>query len=182
MSDTFRGKSDDSEALDLYTSHRAALVSYSQATVGDAMIAEDVVQDAWIRFEAVMKTERPRIPIGYFYRVVRNLSIDYVRRKKRVLEIESLGPNKGARPLEVESSDPTTERVVAAKDDLERLMLIFDELPEKTRIALRLKKLRNLTLKEIAREMGLSTSRAHELIVEGVEYCRVRMEEEGGWK
>ena len=70
----------DSVRLDLFLAHRSALIDYAQPIVGCRARAEDVVQEAYLRFAAATDRERPaddRIlqPVGYLYRIVRNLAV-----------------------------------------------------------------------------------------------------------
>jgi RNA polymerase sigma-70 factor (ECF subfamily) len=40
------------DALQLFLTHRARLLSHAVRLTGDAALAEDVLQEAWLRFEA----------------------------------------------------------------------------------------------------------------------------------
>ena len=70
-----------SDKLELYLSHRTALVDYSAPIVGCRAQAEEVVQEAWLRFcGQADSAAQPSNPVGYLYRIVRNLSFDLLRR------------------------------------------------------------------------------------------------------
>jgi DNA-directed RNA polymerase specialized sigma24 family protein len=73
----------DDTPLALYSAHRNALTSYASGIVGDHSRAEDVVQEAWLRFVAAMGKGPLEEPVGYLYRIVRNLAVDYRRRMIR---------------------------------------------------------------------------------------------------
>lgn len=66
------------EKVQLYLAHRGALVEYALPIVGDRMRADDVVQEAFIRFAP----DKALIgqPLGYLYRIVRNLAYGFTRR------------------------------------------------------------------------------------------------------
>ena len=64
----------DSDILALYLAHRRELVNYANGIVGDRAQAEDLVQEAWLRFGAVAERRLLEEPIGYLYRIVRNLA------------------------------------------------------------------------------------------------------------
>src|SRR5262245_35209429 len=80
--------------LALYIAHRGALVNYANGNTGDRAHAEDVVQEAWLRF-GTTASERPLDqPIGYLYRIVRNLAVDGRRRRvrySRIVESHEIG-------------------------------------------------------------------------------------------
>src|SRR3546814_20723340 len=73
------GSEQHSRKLNLYLRHRAELIDYATPIVGDRALAEDVVQDAWLRFSDAgshdAKTRLIRQPVGYLYRIVRYLAL-----------------------------------------------------------------------------------------------------------
>src|SRR3546814_15147734 len=79
------GSEQHSRKLNLYLRHRAELIDYATPIVGDRALAEDVVQDAWLRFSEAgshdAKTRLIRQPVGSLYRIVRNLAPDISRRQ-----------------------------------------------------------------------------------------------------
>jgi len=68
------------EKLQLYLAHRAALLDYAAPIVGCRARAEDVVQEAWLRFSRQQDDADIRHPASYLYRIVRNLALDQTRR------------------------------------------------------------------------------------------------------
>src|SRR3546814_2652242 len=81
------GSEQHSRKLNLYLRHRAELIDYATPIVGDRALAEDVVQDAWLRFSEAgshdAKTRLIRQPVGYLYRIVR-------RSEEHTSELQSL--------------------------------------------------------------------------------------------
>ncbi len=69
--------------LTLFVTHRRALVNYASSIVGTRAQAEDVVQEAWLRFDDASKGRLLEDATGYLYRLVRNLALDGRRRMKR---------------------------------------------------------------------------------------------------
>lgn len=67
--------------LDLYLLHRLALVDYAASLLSCRAQAEDVVQEAWLRFSSRDSVDAViEQPVGYLYRIVRNLAFDLSRR------------------------------------------------------------------------------------------------------
>ena len=159
--------------LDLYLAHRGALVNYAHGIVGDATHAEDVVQEAWLRFGAAAKGRPLEDPVGYLYRIVRNLAIDSYRRRQREERVVEPNAEETARTTSDES--PSPEAAVAAKDELRLLSEAMAELPERTRIALEMRRFGGCKLKDIAAHLGISVTLAHELVAEGIAHCRRRV-------
>src|SRR5919109_618018 len=71
------------ETLAFFMAHRPNLVSYASGIVGSRAQAEDVVQEAWLRFDDASRLRLREEPLGYLYRIVRNLALDGRRRLAR---------------------------------------------------------------------------------------------------
>lgn len=173
----------DQPTLDLYLAHRGALIDYAQPIVGCRSRAEDVVQEAYLRF-AHADQERAdrdrsapgqiRHPAGYLYRIVRNLAMDWVRR--RALEGDAPMPDQLDR---LPAVAPTPEQTVLDRDRLRRLMVALDELPARTRSAFEMHRLEGRTFPEIARHLEVSVGFAHRLVKQALTHCANRLEEPG---
>ncbi len=68
--------------LGVFLAHRGELVSYAAAIVGDRTRAEDVVQEAYLRFDAAALGRPLDEPLGYLYRIVRNIALDGRRQRR----------------------------------------------------------------------------------------------------
>ncbi|MFC7454993.1 sigma-70 family RNA polymerase sigma factor [Insolitispirillum peregrinum] len=160
--------------LTVYMAHRGALLSYASSIVGDRSSAEDVVQEAYLRFSSVADARPLDEPVGYLYRIVRNLALDCRRRTTRE---ESVVEHPGDAPLlAAADSTPSPEATLLARDDIQRLMAAMAELPERTRLALEMRRFGDYKLREIADHLGVSVSLVHEIIADGLAHCRRRMQ------
>lgn len=153
--------------------HRPALVNYANGIVGDMARAEDVVQEAWVRFDAIAKGRPLDEPVGYLYRIVRNLAIDTYRGRLREGRVLEPGVEEAAQ--RTPDDTPSPEASVSAKHELQRLTDVLAELPERTRIALEMRRFGGCKLKEIADHLGISVTTAHDIIADGIDYCRQRV-------
>lgn len=159
--------------LRLFALHRGSLVDYANGIVGDRDNAEDLVQEAWLRFDQASRKALLDQPLSYLYRIVRNLALDYRRHRMRETRIVLSGI---AADL-VADGTPSQERAVHYKDELELVMAAMAELPERTRIALEMSRIGGCKLKEIAAFLDISVPMAHLLVVDGVQHCKHRL----GW-
>jgi RNA polymerase sigma factor (sigma-70 family) len=166
---------DNDAKLKVYLRHRAALVEYAMPIVGDRMRAEDVVQEAYLRFAPPSDTvsAMPAIerPAAYLYRIVRNLAIDLARR----LSAEAWHPSSEALLSEVPADTADPEQEVMDRDQLQALVAALDELPERTRQAFDLHRFDERTFAEIGKILGLSQARAHGLVQEAIAHCMRRL-------
>ncbi len=150
--------------------HRGALVNYASGIVGDPGQAEDVVQEAWLRFGRVATGRPLEEPVGYLYRIVANLALD--RRRRASLENRASAGEVERLAVEVADQTPSPEDEAIARQELARVMAAMAELPERTRIALEMHRFGGCTLKEIAQHLGISVSMAHVLVVQGIKHCQ----------
>lgn len=161
-------------ALSLFVTHRRALVDYANSIVGSRTQAEDVVQEAWLRFDAASKGRFLEDARGYLYRIVRNLAVDQRRRVTRedgLILRDNLAQVAETCPDET----PTPETVTLLRDEIRCVTEAMAELPERTRIAFEMHRFGGATLKEISAFLGISVSLAHILVVDGAEHCKARL-------
>jgi RNA polymerase sigma-70 factor (ECF subfamily) len=161
----------DRNTLALYLAHRGELVNYASAIVGDRARAEDVVQEAWLRFGAAAEGRSLEEPVGFLYRVVRNLAIDGRRRLTR----ENRTVEADTRTADPPADYPSPEAEAVAREELRLLREAMTELPERTRIALEMRRFGGFKLREIAAHLGISVTVAHEIVAEGIAHCRRRV-------
>ena len=166
----------ESSNLSLYVMHRPALVNYAAGIVGSRAQAEDLVQEAWLRFDAATRGRLLEDATGYLYRIVRNLALDGRRRigrESRLVADDGFEEATASCP----DSGPSPEAVVLHRRDYARVTAAMAELPERTRIALEMHRFGGAKLREIAAFLGISVPLAHRLVADGVEHCKQRL----GW-
>jgi RNA polymerase sigma-70 factor (ECF subfamily) len=162
--------------LDLFVRQRPALVSYATGIVGSRAQAEDVVQEAWLRFDEASNGRLLEDATGYLYRIVRNLALDGLRRSSRESRVIVADDwEKAAAPWC--SGTPTPEAVVLYRSEYNMVMEALAELPERTRIAFEMHRFGDAKLKEIALALDISVPLAHRLVADAVQHCKERL----GW-
>jgi RNA polymerase sigma-70 factor (ECF subfamily) len=169
------GVQDDAK-LKVYLRHRAALVEYAIPIVGDRTSAEDVVQEAYLRFappsdsQSVMRTVEH--PTAYLYRIVRNLAYDLRRSLSadRRRDRAHLAYAEG-QPLALSPEDQTVDR-----DELRRVAKILAELPPNTRRAFEMHRIGGYTLQEIANHLGVSLATVGRWTQDAIKHVVRRME------
>ena len=163
-------------ALTIFSENRRALVEYAAGIVGSRTQAEDLVQEAWVRFDKAAGRQLLNEPLGYLYRIVRNLALDGKRRldvEKRIFKGaagEAIATHPDARPL--------AEAIAVYKDDLRLLNEALQELPKRTRIAFEMHRLKGCKLHEIAAVLDISVTAAQILVMDGLQHCKHRL----GWR
>ncbi|SFB31556.1 RNA polymerase sigma-70 factor, ECF subfamily [Rhizobium sp. NFR07] len=146
------------DADNIYMGHRAALISYSARILGSRDAAEDIVQEAYLRFVPDMPpTETARQGLAYLYRIVRNLSLDMVKRRKIEQRAQSDDPPFWIVPR---ASD-TPEQTTMFCDEVRIAQQVLASLPEDIRIAVEMHRHGGQTLDAVAKHLGVSVATAH---------------------
>lgn len=174
------------DPAEVFVEHRADLVQYAARILGSHSSAEDVVQEAYLRFArqsdgegvpgAGMRGDRILEPVRYLYRIVRNLAYDWGRRPSMPL-VGDLDDGLLARTA---STAPTPEQELRWRQDLGRVERALDGLPERTRLAFEMHRLGGLPLKEIAARLDISVTRTHQLIKTALTVCAEQLDADPG--
>ncbi len=162
----------ETETLRLYRTNRGRLVRFAAGIVADRGQAEDLVQEAFIRFDAAASKQRPDDPLAYLFNIVRNLARDGLRRRKLERAHFVCAP---APVVENVSESVPPDAILSGRDDLRILAQALADLPGRSRTALQLYRLEGLKLHEIASHLGVSVGCAHKLVTDALEHCRERL-------
>ncbi|MGE4323530.1 MAG: sigma-70 family RNA polymerase sigma factor [Sphingobium sp.] len=158
---------------DQLVEQRRELIHYASRITGNRDHAEDVVQEAYLRFGEMAAKQPLAHPSGYLARIVRNLALDRIWRSRR--DEKAFVPNGEATLAQLMSEQPSPEQAALANDMFAHLTAALAELPERTRIAVEMHRFGGAKLREIAEELDISVTVAHELVTKGVAHCRSRL-------
>lgn len=113
---------------------------------------DDIIQDAYVRMGRLEGVDHILDPRAYFFQVARSLVFAH-RRRGKILAIEQLSEATSASAA---SDEPSAERALLARDELRRLRALIDQLPERRRMILELRKWHGLSQKDIAQRVGVT--------------------------
>lgn len=159
---------DGTKQLDLATflGERDDLIALAKSVVGHHDVAEDVVQDSWIRWhQSDYPADRAK-PI--LRRMVANLARDWWRWNKRT------GAIFGTYEIMAQRSSPDTERVVVARQEIQIVVEALKKLPERTFLAFKWYRLDGLTYRQIAERLDVCPARAYQLVTQAL--ARIAMQ------
>lgn len=150
-----------SDTTSLFIEHRGSLVDYATGLVGSRAHAEDLVQEAFIRFTpAERSVSTVEQPLAYLYRIVRNLALDATRRRA----LEHRQREEGPAWWTVPAAPRTPEQELRYRQNLGRVERILAELPKDARLAVEMHRLGGYTLQEVADHLGLSVATVHRMV------------------
>ncbi|TJZ72942.1 sigma-70 family RNA polymerase sigma factor [Chitiniphilus eburneus] len=139
----------------VFLEHRSQLLSIARRVAGDSDIAEEILQDAYLKLVEGACAQEVRNPLGYCAQVVRNLALDYLRRQAventyRVYTEDGELPQVAGGVLPDQGLD---ERKL-----LDAIEQALSTLPARTRLVFEMYRLGGLTQREIAAQLGCSAT------------------------
>ena len=166
-------RGDETAFVELFGRHNQRLYNYCAKMLGDREVAGDITQSVW---ERLIRTASGEVadatpigsPIGFLYRVARNLCFDYVKHDRLSVRIEEME----------EDEHPHTSERVASRDE-ELVVAALDTLSAETKEILVLHYYSGYSFDEIADIIGKKpnaiwtrVSRARTKLKEEVERAR----------
>jgi len=147
--------------------HHRGLLNFIYSFVGDQGVAEDLVQEAFIRVYRKAETYQTIAKFStWLYRIGRNLALNEIRNRKRrpaLVLNRSLGSESASELVAILEGDSPEPGKVAARADLARLVRsVVAEIPDPFREALVLCDLQKLSYQEAAEvlEVKIGTVRS----------------------
>lgn len=141
--------------LDSFVRLRPQLISFSRKRRMDHSLAEDLVQDTWIKIQTAPSQGAINNPAAFIRTTANNTTTDYVRKVRRRKDIDAeiediLGDS---------SDDITPERTVMGRQTLRAVTDTLNQMPERTRRIFLMSRVEGYTHKNIA-EMEAITEEA----------------------
>lgn len=156
----------------LFRRHAAEIVRALRRRGVSAETAADITQEAFLRVLMLSPQDGAAIhnPKAYLHQVSRNLSINLQRRERLISMVEL----DDALAERIVDPAPTSEIIVYDRQRLRQTALALAELPERTRTAFVLHRLGEHTISQVARKIGLSTTRTWALIHDAYRHIVLR--------
>jgi len=126
--------------------------------------ANDLVQDAYARLLTYPAWRDIAHPKAFALQIVRNLALERLRRAT-VVPIDRIASLDG---FDVADEAPDAFREVAGRVDVERLLVLVDNLPPQCARVVRLRKIEGLSPREIAVSLGISVSTVETHLAKGL--------------
>lgn len=131
----------------LFEAEESGLLRYAIGLVGRRMVAEELVQETFLRLHKIWAdVENPR---GWLYRSLRNLALNHLRDHPKEAELtEETAQSEATLPAEI----------LGRNEAVGMVRLLLAEMPESDRSLVRLKYHDDLQYAEISKRTGLSVS------------------------
>ena len=157
------------ELTDVFVGMRSDLLRSIQKIVPPDTV-EDIVQESYVKLCQQKSDQDIEYPRAYFYRAVKNLALDHVRR------FDQRYTDSLEEETDPQLEDDKTYRDAVTHEQFGHLCDAVRRLPAQCRRVFVLKKVYNYSLREIADELGISEKTVEKHVSLGLERCRNHME------
>ena len=142
---------------ELFAALESPLLGYALRCAGEQMVAEDIVQEAFMKLHAQFEqVEKPR---PWLYRTVHNLALNRRRDRKKIVPLESSPADENVSShLSHEPADPALppDEQMLRIEGIGLVRISLETLDARSRELVRLKFHDDLSYKEIAARTGLT--------------------------
>lgn len=138
--------------------------------LGSSGLAEDVLQETYLKLERNVEVTEVRSPRAYLMRMALNLATDRRRAESRLLSTEDIRS-----VLDVHDELPGPEGAAESLSELQALKSVLAELSERQRTILLASRVHETPHRELARRFGVSTRTIEIELKRALEHCAQRM-------
>lgn len=149
------------------------LLAYARRLLGDFSLAEDIVQEAFMKLHA--QFQKVLTPQPWLYRTVHNLAVDHQRRAHRIVLVGD-SKDEDAPTNDAADSAPMPDEQIARWEGIGLVRLVLETLDERSRELIRLRFNEDLSYKEISARTGLTVGHVGYLLHHALRAMAVELE------
>lgn len=138
----------------VFAALESPLLIYARRLLGDFSLAEDIVQDAFMKLHAQFL--QVRTPQPWLYRTVHNLAVDHQRRASKIVLVGDSTDEDAGPVNDASDSQPLPDEQIARWEGIGLVRLVLETLDERSRELIRLRFNEELSYKEISDRTGLT--------------------------
>lgn len=164
---------------DIYTLYYKRSFMFVKSYVRYDQIAEDITSESLIQLWETMKTETVEHPLALLITILRNRSLNYLKRQETKLEVmENISSVQirdiNYRIMSLEACDPSA----IYTDDINHIInKTLNSLPEQTQRIFRMSRYEQMPVKEIAEKMGVSSKTVEYHITKALKELRISLKD-----
>lgn len=154
------GKGDKVAFCQLFEKHGQLVFGYIRKIVGDVKTAEDILQEVWMKLiQTASQIEVKESVLPWLYSVARNLSVDELRRRKKLSLFSDAS--------ELDSPDTEKESIeilLVNEVSIQAVKKCLEHLPEQQRTALTMWMTEDMSYQDLVRDLQTSLAAVKSLI------------------
>jgi len=161
---------------ELFEALESPLLNYALRLAGDRAVAEDIVQEAFMKLHA--RYAQVREPRRWLYRSVHNLALNHRRDTGKIVALKP--PTESYAPgIEAADTQPLPDEQIVRLEGIGLVRLSLKSLDERSQEVVRLKFNENLSYKEISARTGLTTGHVGYLLHHALKAVARELEKNG---
>lgn len=147
--------------------HEPSLRAYLHGSFPSVHDVDDVVQESFLRVWKAAAARRITSAKAFLFTVARHRALDLIRSQRRspFVEVTDLGG------LFVSDHAPDAAAAAATSEEIDLLVEVVESLPARCREIFILRKLKGVSQKDIARQLGLSEQTVQVQAARGLRRC-----------
>ena len=138
----------------VFAALESPLLAYARRLLGDFAVAEDIVQEAFMKLHT--QFQKVLTPQPWLYRTVHNLAVDHQRRANRLTLVGDGKDENDFAGNDAADSQPMPDEQIARWEGIGLVRLVLETLDERSRDIIRLRFNEDLSYKEIRDRTGLT--------------------------
>ncbi|MFC4321964.1 RNA polymerase sigma factor [Litchfieldia salsa] len=155
-----------------YFEYSNDLYQYVVFMIRDHDQAKDIMQDTFLKAYTNYERYQGGNAKAWLFRIARNLTIDYIRKKKPIsLLFEAI-------PF-IKNEDPTPEQMTTLNETERELYRALGKIKRSYREVIILRKMKDFSVKESAELLGWSESKVKTTLLRAIAALKKQLEEEG---
>jgi RNA polymerase sigma factor (sigma-70 family) len=163
---------------ELFAALESPLLSYALRLVGERALAEDTVQEAFMKLHAQFAEVRE--PRRWLYRTVHNLALNHRRQERKIIPLEPVATNGDSTPPpDATDPEPLPDEQIIRWEGIGLVRLSMGALDERSREVVRLKFDEDLSYKQISERTGLTTGHVGYLLHHALKTIAVELARTG---
>ena len=140
---------------ELFAALESPLLGYALRLIGERDVAEDLVQEAFMRLH--VQFDEVREPRRWLYRTLHNLALNHRRDSAKIIPLQPQRGESGPTTADAADPQPLPDEQIARIEGIGLVRLSLAALDERSRELIRLKFNDDLSYAEISQRTGLKT-------------------------
>jgi RNA polymerase sigma-70 factor (ECF subfamily) len=141
---------------EVFSALESPLLSYALRLLGERALAEDAVQEAFMRLHTQFTEVRE--PKRWLYRTVHNLALNHRRQEAKIVRLQPVAAHdEPASAPDTADPEPLPDEQIIRWEGIGLVRLSLSALDERSREVVRLKFDEDLSYKQISERTGLTT-------------------------
>lgn len=162
---------------EVFVALESPLLLHTRRLLGDFAVAEDVVQEAFMKLHA--QFHQVRQPQAWLYRTVYNLAVDHQRRANKIVPLDPGPGETNALANESADSAPMPDEQIARWEGIGLVRLVLETLDARSQELIRLRFDDDLSYKEISERTGLTVGHVGYLLHHALKAMAVELNKTG---